>query len=108
MGVTHPDAVVEFASFSSVEPMDDSYFTIFPREVFSVGLLSAVQNENVLRAGSRAEFIVLDWVGADKRKTMASLICEGYLRERKRADWISVLSDLKYDAERDLVVVTFY
>ena len=78
LGVMHPDADDESSSLSSVEPMDVSYSTIFPREVFSAGLLSYVQleavtyachePENVLRDGSRAGFLVRDWLGAGPGK----------------------------------------
>lgn len=37
-----------------------------------------------------------------KGRTIAGVIFENYLRGRKRALWISVSNDLKYDAERDL------
>lgn len=37
-----------------------------------------------------------------KGRTIAGIIFENYLRGRKRAIWISVSNDLKYDAERDL------
>ncbi len=34
--------------------------------------------------------------------TIPGVIYENYLKGRKRALWISVSNDLKYDAERDL------
>ena len=37
-----------------------------------------------------------------KGRTVSGIIFENYLRGRKRAIWVSVSSDLKYDAERDL------
>ena len=37
-----------------------------------------------------------------KGRTVSGIIFENYLRGRKRAIWISVSNDLKYDAERDL------
>lgn len=37
-----------------------------------------------------------------KGRTIAGIIYENYLRGRKKAIWISVSNDLKYDAERDL------
>lgn len=37
-----------------------------------------------------------------KGRTIAGIIFENYLKGRKKALWISVSNDLKYDAERDL------
>lgn len=37
-----------------------------------------------------------------KGRTIGGIIFENYLRGRKKAIWISVSNDLKYDAERDL------
>lgn len=37
-----------------------------------------------------------------KGRTIAGIIYENYLNGRKKALWISVSNDLKYDAERDL------
>lgn len=37
-----------------------------------------------------------------KGRTIAGIIYENHLRSRKKAVWISVSNDLKYDAERDL------
>lgn len=37
-----------------------------------------------------------------KGRTIAGCIYENWLKGRKRALWVSVSNDLKYDAERDL------
>ena len=37
-----------------------------------------------------------------KGRTIAGIILENYCQKRKRAIWVSVSNDLKYDAERDL------
>ncbi|KAH9640371.1 hypothetical protein HF086_003057 [Spodoptera exigua] len=37
-----------------------------------------------------------------KCRTIAGIIFENYIKGRKRAIWVSVSNDLKYDAERDL------
>lgn len=37
-----------------------------------------------------------------KGRTIAGIIFENYIKGRKKALWISVSNDLKYDAERDL------
>ena len=43
-----------------------------------------------------------DGAGVGKGRTIAGVIYENYLKGRKRAIWVSVSNDLKYDAERDL------
>lgn len=43
-----------------------------------------------------------DGAGVGKGRTIAGIIFENYLKGRKRAIWVSVSNDLKYDAERDL------
>lgn len=43
-----------------------------------------------------------DGAGVGKGRTIAGIIFENYLKGRKKALWISVSNDLKYDAERDL------
>lgn len=111
-GKKHPDAVVETASLSSVEPSDITYKLELPAETINNGLLSALQLESITYAaqaheqllpdGSRAGFLVGDGAGVGKGRTIAGIIFENYLRGRKKALWISVSNDLKYDAERDL------
>lgn len=69
MGKKHPDAVVETASLSSVEPADVTYKLAIPNEpTIEDGLLSALQLESITYAsqaheqllpdGSRAGFLV--------------------------------------------------
>jgi hypothetical protein len=43
-----------------------------------------------------------DGAGVGKGRTIAGVIFENYLKGRKRAIWVSVSNDLKYDSERDL------
>ncbi|KAG0431993.1 hypothetical protein HPB47_021307, partial [Ixodes persulcatus] len=43
-----------------------------------------------------------DGAGVGKGRTIAGIIYENYLLGRKRAIWVSVSNDLKYDSERDL------
>lgn len=112
MGRKHPDPVVETASLSSVEPSDISYKISIPQETIDQGMLSALQleaitytcqaHEHILQDGSRAGFLIGDGAGVGKGRTIAGIIYENYLRGRKRALWISVSNDLKYDAQRDL------
>lgn len=112
IGKKHPDPVVETASLSSVEPNDIHYRLILPPDCIERGSLSALQleaityacqaHEHMLEDGSRAGFLVGDGAGVGKGRTIAGIINENYLRGRKRALWISVSNDLKYDAQRDL------
>ncbi|XP_028174091.1 protein strawberry notch-like [Ostrinia furnacalis] len=112
LGRKHPDPVVETASLSSVEPVDVTYKLSLPDETIRNGLLSALQLEAVVYAsqahehklpdGSRAGFLIGDGAGVGKGRTIAGIIFENYLKGRKRAIWVSVSNDLKYDAERDL------
>ncbi|XP_045770703.1 protein strawberry notch-like isoform X1 [Maniola jurtina] len=112
LGRKHPDPVVETASLSSVEPVDVTYSLVLPDETIRNGLLSALQleavvyasqaHEHMLPDGTRAGFLIGDGAGVGKGRTIAGIIFENYLRGRKRALWVSVSNDLKYDAERDL------
>ncbi|XP_070492560.1 protein strawberry notch isoform X1 [Chironomus tepperi] len=112
LGKKHPDPVVETASLSSVEPSEINYKLSIPQETIDLGLLSALQleaitytcqaHEHMLQDGSRAGFLIGDGAGVGKGRTIAGIIHENYLRGRKRALWISVSNDLKYDAQRDL------
>ncbi|XP_049879393.1 protein strawberry notch isoform X2 [Pectinophora gossypiella] len=112
LGRKHPDPVVETASLSSVEPVDVTYKTSLPDETINRGLLSALQleavvyasqaHEHMLPDGTRAGFLIGDGAGVGKGRTIAGIIFENYLKGRKRAIWVSVSNDLKYDAERDL------
>lgn len=112
LGKKHPDPVVETASLSSVEPADITYKMMIPPDTINSGLLSALQLESITYAsqaheqllpdGSRAGFLIGDGAGVGKGRTIAGIIFENYLRGRKKALWISVSNDLKYDAERDL------
>ena len=112
IGKKHPDPVVETASLSSVEPSDITYKINIPQDCIERGLLSALQlesitytcqaHEHTLEDGSRAGFLVGDGAGVGKGRTIAGIIFENYLKGRKRALWISVSNDLKYDAQRDL------
>ncbi|KAH0549995.1 protein strawberry notch isoform X2 [Cotesia glomerata] len=112
LGRKHPDPVVETASLSSVEPTDVWYKISIPEETIKSGALSALQLESITYAsqqheqllpdGTRAGFLIGDGAGVGKGRTIAGIIFENYLKGRKRAIWVSVSNDLKYDAERDL------
>lgn len=112
VGLPHPDPVVETASLASVEPADVWYELSIPESCIQGRKLSALQLESIVYAsqqheqflpdGNRAGFLIGDGAGVGKGRTIAGVIYENYLKGRKRALWISVSNDLKYDAERDL------
>ncbi|XP_046682665.1 protein strawberry notch isoform X3 [Homalodisca vitripennis] len=112
LGRKHPDPVVETASLSSVEPTDVWYKLSLPEETIQTGSLSALQleaityasqqHEHFLPDGTRAGFLIGDGAGVGKGRTIAGCIFENFLKGRKRAIWVSVSNDLKYDSERDL------
>merc|ERR1719249_384107 len=100
---------------ASVEPPDVWYKLAIEREspdVINERKLSALQLESIVYAsqqheqilpdGNRAGFLIGDGAGVGKGRTIAGVIYENYLKGRKRAIWVSVSNDLKYDAERDL------
>lgn len=112
IGVKHPDPVVETASLSSVHPPEVWYRLAIAEDVIDSGKLSALQleaityacqqHEQFLKDGTRAGFLLGDGAGVGKGRTLAGIIHENYLLGRKRAIWLSVSNDLRYDAERDL------
>ncbi|XP_067135258.1 protein strawberry notch homolog 1-like isoform X1 [Centruroides vittatus] len=112
VGEFHPDPIVETNSLSSVQPPDVWYKMSIPEEAIDRCLLSALQLESIVYAcqqhetllpnGTRAGFLIGDGAGVGKGRTLAGIIYENYLLGRKRALWLSVSNDLKYDAERDL------
>lgn len=111
-GQAHPDSVVESASLSSVSPPDVKYQISIPEYLIDMGHISALQLEAVIYAcqmherrmpsGERYGYLIGDGAGVGKGRTVACIIFENYLQGRKRAIWLSVSSDLKFDAERDL------
>ncbi|CAD6187636.1 unnamed protein product [Caenorhabditis auriculariae] len=111
-GLAHPDSVVESASLSSVSPPDVRYQISIPEYLIDMGHISALQLEAVIYAcqmherrmptNERYGYLIGDGAGVGKGRTVACIIFENYLQGRKRAVWLSVSSDLKFDAERDL------
>ncbi|XP_067271979.1 si:ch73-63e15.2 [Pseudorasbora parva] len=112
IGISHPDRVVETNTLSSVPPPDITYTLSIPETTINGGLLSALQleaiiyacqqHEVILQNNQRAGFLIGDGAGVGKGRTVAGIILENYLKDRKKALWFSVSNDLKYDAERDL------
>lgn len=111
IGLSHPDPVVETSSLASVEPPDVLYNLAMPESVYSDGAISALQLEAIVYAsqkhqqflpnGHRCGFLIGDGAGVGKGRTIAGIIYENYLVGRKKALWLSVSNDLKYDAQRD-------
>lgn len=111
LGIRHPDPIVETSSLASVEPPDIRYKLTMPECVYANGALSALQLEAVVYACQKHEeflpnnhrcgFLIGDGAGVGKGRTIAGIIYENYLLGRKKALWLSVSNDLKYDAQRD-------
>ncbi len=111
IGLRHPDSIVETSSLASVEPPDVWYNLKMPESIYSNGALSALQLESIVYAcqkhesflpnGHRCGFLVGDGAGVGKGRTIAGMIYENYLHGRKKALWLSVSNDLKFDAQRD-------
>lgn len=113
LGNKHPDPVVETSSLATVEPPDITYKLKLPSRVIDDGYLSALQLESVIYASQqhnliladgkhRRGFLIGDGAGVGKGRTIAGIIYENWLNGRKKAIWLSVSTDLKFDAERDL------
>jgi len=112
-GLPHPDPVVETSSLATVEPPDIHYKLKLPPKVIDNGLLSALQLESVIYASqqhshfladrrTRRGFLIGDGAGVGKGRTIAGIIYENFLNGRRKSIWLSVSTDLKLDAERDL------
>ncbi|CAF2207531.1 unnamed protein product [Brassica napus] len=112
IGPPHPDPIVETSSLSAVQPPEPTYDLRIKEELEESKALSCLQIETLVYAcqrhlqhladGSRAGFFVGDGAGVGKGRTIAGLIWENWKHGRRKALWISVGSDLKYDARRDL------
>ncbi|XP_042027486.1 protein FORGETTER 1-like isoform X1 [Salvia splendens] len=112
IGPPHPDPVVETSSLSAVQPPEPTYDLRIKDELESSKALSCLQIETLVYAcqrhlqhlpdGERAGFFLGDGAGVGKGRTIAGLIWENWHHGRRKALWISVGSDLKFDARRDL------
>ncbi|XP_020401317.1 protein FORGETTER 1 isoform X1 [Zea mays] len=111
-GFPHPDPVVETSSLSAVQPPEPTYKLTIMKELDETNALSSLQIETIVYAcqrhhhhlptGARAGFFIGDGAGVGKGRTVAGLIWENWQQGRHKALWISIGSDLKYDARRDL------
>ncbi|KAL6843730.1 hypothetical protein ACP4OV_026301 [Aristida adscensionis] len=112
LGLSHPDPVVETSSLSAVQPPEPTYNLNIMDELDETKALSCLQIETIVYAcqrhlyhlptGDRAGFFIGDGAGVGKGRTIAGLIWENWQQGRHKAVWVSVGSDLKYDARRDL------
>ncbi|KAA3452504.1 protein strawberry notch-like [Gossypium australe] len=112
IGPPHPDPIVETSSLSAVQPPEPTYDLRIKDDLENSKALSCLQIETLVYAcqrhlqhlpsGARAGFFVGDGAGVGKGRTIAGLIWENWHHARRKAIWISVGSDLKFDARRDL------
>ncbi|XP_074301676.1 protein FORGETTER 1-like isoform X1 [Silene latifolia] len=112
IGPPHPDPIVETSSLSAVQPPEPTYDLEIRDEIEQTEALSCLQIETLIYAsqrhlqhlpnGHRAGFFVGDGAGVGKGRTIAGLIWENWQHGRRKALWISIGSDLKFDARRDL------
>lgn len=112
IGPPHPDPIVETSSLSAVQPPEPTYELMIKDELEESKALSCLQIETLVYAcqqhlkhlqdGVRAGFFIGDGAGVGKGRTIAGLIWENWHHGRRKALWISVGSDLKFDARRDL------
>ncbi|XP_024977449.1 protein FORGETTER 1 isoform X2 [Cynara cardunculus var. scolymus] len=112
IGPPHPDPIVETSSLSAVQPPEPTYDLRTKDYLETSKALSCLQIETLVYAcqrhlqhlenGTRAGFFLGDGAGVGKGRTIAGLIWENWHHGRRKALWISVGSDLKFDARRDL------
>ncbi|KAG8043403.1 hypothetical protein GUJ93_ZPchr0458g22439 [Zizania palustris] len=112
LGLPHPDPIVETSSLSAVQPPEPTYALNIMDELDETKALSCLQIETLVYAcqrhlyhlptGDRAGFFIGDGAGVGKGRTIAGLIWENWQQGRHKAVWVSIGSDLKYDARRDL------
>lgn len=112
IGPPHPDPVVETSSLSAVQPPEPTYELKIAEEMEKSSALSSLQLETIIYASQRhsqhlpdskrAGFFMGDGAGVGKGRTIAGLIWENWQHGRRKAVWLSVSSDLKFDARRDL------
>ncbi|XP_073279298.1 protein FORGETTER 1 [Primulina huaijiensis] len=112
IGPPHPDPIVETSSLSAIQPPEPTYDLKIKDDLERSKSLSCLQIETLVYAsqrhlqhlanGARAGFFLGDGAGVGKGRTIAGLIWENWHHGRRKALWISVGSDLKFDARRDL------
>ncbi|KAK9815308.1 hypothetical protein WJX72_001386 [[Myrmecia] bisecta] len=115
-GLPHPDPIVETASLASMEPPEVKYRHHL-QDCVAAGHISDAQLETIVYANQRfnnrlpvgagqtaprAGFFLGDGAGVGKGRQIAALIKEHWRTGGRRALWVSVSNDLKYDSIRDL------
>ncbi|XP_028799657.1 protein FORGETTER 1 isoform X2 [Neltuma alba] len=73
-----------------------------PCHAYKLRHWSMLRHLQHLPNSARAGFFIGDGAGVGKGRTIAGLIWENWNHGRRKALWISVGSDLKFDARRDL------
>ncbi|KAI7841339.1 hypothetical protein COHA_004957 [Chlorella ohadii] len=106
----HPDPLVESASLASV-PKPQPTFQHAIAEAISDAQLESVIYANLkfhgprLANGARAGFFLGDGAGVGKGRQIAAVALQHAKDGGRRVLWLSVSTDLRKDAERDLVDV---
>lgn len=111
----HPNKVIEQATLSSVQLPDLVKEMSLTEKYKYANRLSEAQLEALQYAcqahkqqlpnGARTGFLLGDGPGMGKGRTLVALIYENYRQRRKRALWISMSAQCKYDVERDVIAV---
>ncbi|KAL6511282.1 hypothetical protein OROHE_020506 [Orobanche hederae] len=96
----HPDPVVETSSLSAVQPPEPTYSLAIKDDLETSKILSYIFSTFQVVQGQ--DFFVGDGDGVGKGRTIAGLIWENWHHRRRKSLWISVGSDLKFDARRGL------
>lgn len=109
----HPNFVVETTALDSVSHPEFCFQLSLPKAALDNGMFSSLQikfityscqrHDQKLRDGSRAGYLIGNGAGFGKGRIASGIILNNYLQGRKKAVWLSVSSDLQYDAERDLI-----
>ena len=110
-GKPHPDPVVETSTLAAVSPPLPTYQHHLQDAVAS-GALSNLQIESIIYAfqrfqhhlddGSRMGFMLGDGAGVGKGRQIAGAAYEHWRTGGRRVLWVSVNSDLRIDAQRDM------
>lgn len=111
-GAKPHEGLVESASMASVEPPDITYVPKLAKGTVEKGDVSDAQLETISYAGQRHEqtlpdgrragYFIGDGTGVGKGREISGIILDNWNRGRKKALWVSISSDLKKDASRDL------
>lgn len=111
----HPSKVIEKATLSSVQlPVLVKEMSLMDKYKYANRLsdvqLEALQyacqaHEQLLPNGERAGFLLGDGPGMGKGRTLVALIYDNFKQRRKRALWISMSEESKFEVEREVIAV---